>query len=156
MQETLVQFLCREDPLEKGKATLSSVLAGGFHGLHSPWGCKESDMTERLWLSSLLKWGAVAVRKTHSWVVTLQDARSVILLNYLVFLNFYNMGGGKWQLHQVLWGLEVTCIKCLVQCIIHCKCLIQKTSPYPSNGSASPMNLALSSLWIHGLTIPFA
>ena len=34
MQETLVQFLGQEDPLEKGKATHSSVL-----GL--PW-CKES------------------------------------------------------------------------------------------------------------------
>ena len=27
MQETLVQFLGREDPLEKGKATHSSILA---------------------------------------------------------------------------------------------------------------------------------
>ena len=27
MQETLVRFLCREDPQEKGKATRSSILA---------------------------------------------------------------------------------------------------------------------------------
>ena len=25
---------------------------GGFHGLYSPWGCKESDMTEKLSLSA--------------------------------------------------------------------------------------------------------
>ena len=48
MQETWVQFLGREDPLEKGKATHSSILAGEFHRLCSPWGHKESDTTERL------------------------------------------------------------------------------------------------------------
>ena len=48
MQETWVQFLGWEDPLEKGKATHSSIWPGEFHGLHSPWGHKESDMTERL------------------------------------------------------------------------------------------------------------
>ena len=51
MQETPVRFLGWEDPLEKGKATHSSVLAGEFHGLYSPWGHKESDMTEQLSLS---------------------------------------------------------------------------------------------------------
>ena len=35
-----------EDPLEKGKATHSSVLASRI--LYSPWVCKESDTTERL------------------------------------------------------------------------------------------------------------
>ena len=34
-----------EDPLEKGKAMQYS---GEFRGLYSLWGCKESDMTERL------------------------------------------------------------------------------------------------------------
>ena len=33
MQETLIQFLGREDPLEKGKATHSSILAWKLHGL---------------------------------------------------------------------------------------------------------------------------
>ena len=46
MQETLVQFLSWEDPLEKGKATHSSILAWRI-----PWGYKESDMTEQLSLS---------------------------------------------------------------------------------------------------------
>ena len=51
IQETLVLSLVWEDPLEKGKATHSRILAnsGEFHILYSPWGCKESDMTE--WLS---------------------------------------------------------------------------------------------------------
>ena len=44
-QETSVQFLGQEDPLEKEKATHSSILPREFHGLYSPWGCKESDMT---------------------------------------------------------------------------------------------------------------
>ena len=48
MWETPVLFLGWEDPLEKGKATHSSILAWR---IHSPWGCKESDMTERLSLS---------------------------------------------------------------------------------------------------------
>ena len=32
-----------EDPLEKGKATHSSILAWRIHGLYSPWGRKELD-----------------------------------------------------------------------------------------------------------------
>ena len=45
MQETWVQTLNWEDPLEKGKAT-SVFWPGEFQGLYSPWGHKESDMTE--------------------------------------------------------------------------------------------------------------
>ena len=41
-----------EDPLEKGKATHSSILAGEFHGLYSLWGCKEWDTTEQLSLNT--------------------------------------------------------------------------------------------------------
>ena len=43
MRETLVQFLVWEDPLEKEKATYSSILAW-----RSPWtmGHEESDMTK--------------------------------------------------------------------------------------------------------------
>ena len=46
MEETPVRFLGRKDPLEKGKATHSSILAWRI-----PWGCKESDRTEQLSLS---------------------------------------------------------------------------------------------------------
>ena len=53
MQETQVQPLGQEDPLGKGMATHSSVLAwripwteeGSLDG-YSPWGHKELDMTE--------------------------------------------------------------------------------------------------------------
>ena len=45
-QETWVRSLSWEDPLEKGKATHSSILAWRI-----PWGPKESDTTEHLSLS---------------------------------------------------------------------------------------------------------
>ena len=43
--------LGQEDPLEKGMAMYSSILAGEIHGQrslagYSPWGHKESDRTE--------------------------------------------------------------------------------------------------------------
>ena len=55
MQETWVQFLRREDPLEKEMATTPVFLPGESHRQrnlegYSPWGCKESDTTERLQL----------------------------------------------------------------------------------------------------------
>ena len=45
VQETQVQFLGREHPLEKGMATYSSIFAWEIPG--SPWGHIESDTTER-------------------------------------------------------------------------------------------------------------
>ena len=57
MLETWVQFLGQEDPLEKGMATHSGILAWReSHGQrslagYSPWGCKESDTTEHLSLT---------------------------------------------------------------------------------------------------------
>ena len=52
MQETWIQFLGWEDPLEKGKAS-PVFWPGEFHGVYSPWGCKESDTTERLSLIAM-------------------------------------------------------------------------------------------------------
>jgi len=51
MQETWVQFLGWEDPLEEGMQLTPVVLPGEFHGQRnlmgcSLWGLKESDMTE--------------------------------------------------------------------------------------------------------------
>ena len=54
MQVTQVQSQGWEDILEKGIATHSSVLAWRIPWTEEPgrlWGCKESDMTERLTLS---------------------------------------------------------------------------------------------------------
>ena len=57
MWETQVQALGWEDPLEKGMATHSSVLAWTITWTEEPsklssWGHKESDTTERLHFTS--------------------------------------------------------------------------------------------------------
>ena len=44
MWETWVRSLAWEDPLGKGKATHSSILAWRIP--YSPWGSKKSDVTE--------------------------------------------------------------------------------------------------------------
>ena len=43
MQETWVQSLGGEDPLEKGNTTYSKFWPRQFLGVYSPWGRKESD-----------------------------------------------------------------------------------------------------------------
>ena len=51
IQETWVQSLGWEDPLEKGMATHSSILAWRIPWTevgYSPWARKESDRTEQL------------------------------------------------------------------------------------------------------------
>ena len=54
MQETLVQSLCQEDPLEKGMATHSSILAWIIPWTEEPGGLlsmgsqRVLDMTEQL------------------------------------------------------------------------------------------------------------
>ena len=55
-QETGVQSLGQEDPLEKGMATYSSILPGEIHGQrslvgYSPWGHKKLDTTKQQTLS---------------------------------------------------------------------------------------------------------
>ena len=56
MQQTWVRALGWEDPLEKGMATHSSILVWRIPWTkdlvgYSPWGHKESDLTEKLALS---------------------------------------------------------------------------------------------------------
>ena len=56
MRETWVQFLGSEDSLEKRRVLTPIFLSGEFYGQrslvgYSPWGRKESDMSERLTLS---------------------------------------------------------------------------------------------------------
>ena len=51
MQETWVRSLCREDPLEKGMASIPVFLPGESHGQrslvgYSPWSHKKSVTTE--------------------------------------------------------------------------------------------------------------
>ena len=51
MQEIWVWSLGWEDPLERERLPTLGFWPGEFHGLCSPWGCKEPDTTERLSLS---------------------------------------------------------------------------------------------------------
>ena len=44
--ETWVRSLGWEDPLEKEKVPTPVLWLGEFHGVYSPWGCKESDTIE--------------------------------------------------------------------------------------------------------------
>ena len=54
MQDTQVQFLCQEDPLEKGMATLSSTLAWRIPGAWDSPGAEEpgrlqSMESQKIW-----------------------------------------------------------------------------------------------------------
>ena len=80
MQETRVWSLGREDPLEKGMATHSNILAWRIHGRrslagYSPWGPKESGTAERLTLS--LSSASVISDSAIPWTVTRQDLPSM-------------------------------------------------------------------------------
>ena len=79
-QEMWVQSLGQEDPLEKEMATHSSILSGKSHGQrspvgYSPWGLKESDVTELLSMR-----GARAHTHTHTHTHILTIARIQWLL----------------------------------------------------------------------------
>ena len=46
VRETWVQSLGWEDPRRREQLPTPVFWPGGFHGLYSPWGHKEPDMTE--------------------------------------------------------------------------------------------------------------
>ena len=48
MWETWVRSLGWEDPWRRERLPTPVFWPEEFHGLYSPWGCKESDTTERL------------------------------------------------------------------------------------------------------------
>ena len=48
VQEIWVQSLGWKDPWRRERLFTSVFWPGEFHGLYSPWDCKESDMTEQL------------------------------------------------------------------------------------------------------------
>ena len=63
MQETQVPSVGQKDPLEKGRATHSSILAWRIPWIedlagYSPWGHKELDMVEQLaqWSLNILSY----------------------------------------------------------------------------------------------------
>ena len=55
VRETCVQSLDWEDSLEKGRLPIPILWPRVFQGLYSPWGLKESDITERLSLRCTYK-----------------------------------------------------------------------------------------------------
>ena len=71
-RETQVRSLSQEDPLEKGMAIHSSILAWRIPrteepgGLHSPWGLKESDLTEGLTLTLFFFTSLQHLERNHS------------------------------------------------------------------------------------------
>ena len=83
MQETWVQSLGQENPLEKGMAAHSSIPAGEFHGQRrlvdcGPWICKELDTTNRLILS-------LFSCKMHSQVLCFYSWVSTVFVNVFLF-----------------------------------------------------------------------
>ena len=89
MWETWVRSMGWEDPLEKGKATHSRILAGEFYGLYSP---KESDTTERHSLSlisrllPLYRWIVFSFMDVQHFISSLVDEH----LNCFWFLAIIN------------------------------------------------------------------
>ena len=64
MQETQVQSLGWEDPLEESMATTPVLLPGELHGQrslegYSPWGRTESDMTKATKQQQEPQWGCI-------------------------------------------------------------------------------------------------
>ena len=77
IQETQVQSLGQEDPLEKGKATHSSILAWGIPW--SPWDHKKSDTTERLSLCAKCP-------GRHQPILSAIESSGIL---FFYFLNFF-------------------------------------------------------------------
>ena len=46
--ETWIRSLGWEDPWRRERLPTLVLWPGEFHGLYSPWDCKESDITEKL------------------------------------------------------------------------------------------------------------
>ena len=65
IRETWIRSLGWEDPLEKGKATPSSILAWRIPWLYSPPGHKELDLTERLSLFSFRQYNLLKTLLKH-------------------------------------------------------------------------------------------
>ena len=99
MWETWVQSLGWEGPLEKEKATPSNIQAWRI-----PWGRKESDTTERLWLSHLslqLFW--LLLQSTTAYMV------------YIVKIDFSQ----SWRLGSTSRCQQIPCL--MRTCLLLCK-----------------------------------
>ena len=132
MQETWVRSLGREGPLEEGMATHSSVLAwrspwteepGGL----SPWGCKESYMTEQptyilysyiyvciyIYINTCIYNPTVQTHYTDMQITEYrQYAKSISVLK--ITLNFRYKHTKIIQMYWILSLLLSYCIACLI------------------------------------------
>ena len=109
MLESWVWSLGWEDPLGKGKATHSSILAWRIPGTVSPWDCKESDTAE--WLS--LHFIQTQYWTTHStkWHFTMWIEYQEQWGNHLLFFfaDFWGVGPIQWTFENFSLGLSVSC-----------------------------------------------
>ena len=100
MQETWVQYLGWEDPLEKGMATHSSILAWRTPRTVYPWGCKQSDTTEQLSpslsCSSSKKFGWAKFIKVSTMILLFLHDRSS-------WSNFWILSWPSRELVNVIW-----------------------------------------------------
>ena len=55
MRETWIQSWVGKIPWRRERLLIPVFWPGEFHGLCSPWGCKESDMAEQLSLSLTIR-----------------------------------------------------------------------------------------------------
>ena len=55
MRETWIQSWVGKIPWRRERLLIPVLWPGEFHGLCSPWGCKESDMAEQLSLSLTIR-----------------------------------------------------------------------------------------------------
>ena len=81
-QETWVQSLAWEDPLEKGKATHSSILAWRIPWTVQSMGLQrvgQSDTTERLSLTQGVEGVASVTGTWWEWLISIQDVSRVAL-----------------------------------------------------------------------------
>ena len=88
MQETQVQSLGQEDPLEKEMATHYSILAWKIPwwkilGVYSPWGCKELDNTT--------EWLHFTYEVTKSWTQLGNWTRTALRPSNLALVNISSL-----------------------------------------------------------------
>ena len=91
MWETWVWSLGWEDPPEKGKATHQVFWPGEFHGLCSPWGRKESDMTFSFHFGKYFSFPPSTLGNSERWAQSVHDgpgAQDCLL--------WFASGAGEW------------------------------------------------------------
>ena len=79
MQMTGVNPWVGKIPWRRERLPIPVFWPGEFHGLYSPWGRKESDMTERLWLTDMAVIGSYIIQQVVAKLVGDSFHISIIL-----------------------------------------------------------------------------